>query len=554
MAALQEMARLVREELVTLIQPVQLLSVNPNQKTGAVTGRFRSNGLLFDYNIGKGRVRYKPVGASGSRSDAANMSTAQLVAELQLSRKALKSCWERRRLDGYRAVAGRLDAKNCNVGYSCGETCISRVRDCNVKTRGGIDKKLVKLMEMSGDPKDPKTPMLLGPDGKPVRITTANIKDYAGDADVSPIVGREAEGLAKAFQPNSGNTAVVPLDKLIVTKDELKDPKFLAGKKADPRETAAKAMGWGIDGDPRNTKGPREPLSVSDNGDGTFTVVDGNATAQAAMLAGWSRIPVRVVAYQGESLDLQPDKPPGARHSDLARSLSAGVRKNAEAQVESVTKMVVGLATRHGADMEGVSWRLKPTDSIASKIDRDVAELMKKEGLSEQAAARQAASTMGDAMRYTMVIGDGYTSKLKKVVNDLETSGHTLRVKNSWEEGQAFRGVNIAAVGKQGERFELQFHTSGSKKAAQRMHSLYNVYRESKDDSIRRKIYDQMVRFGEQAGSPYEKSGPDGPSVNLRERQELLGIGKRVFRGYQTTAEAFPGQVSRSERRRTGRK
>ena len=566
MSNLQEMARLVQEELLTLIQPVQLLSVNPRRTTGEVLGRFRSSGMLFDYAIKGGTVRYKPVGAG--RNDAAD--TVDLVRALRASQVELqaraRNRWSGARADGYREVAralGRMDAprkgkgkKTCSTGYSCGNTCISKARDCIIQGSPQLNKKLLKLMEMSGDPADPKTQMLLSGEGKqqkPVRITTANIQEYAGNADVSPIKGREAEGLAKAFQPNSGNTAVVSLDTLIITKDELKDPKFLAGKKADPRETAAKAMGWGIDGDPRNTKGPREPISVSDNGDGTFTVVDGNATAQAAMLAGWSRIPVRVIAYQGEPLDLQSDKPAGPRHSAAARRLATGVRKRAEAQVEAVTKTVVGLATKHGADMEGVSWRLKPTDSIASKIDRDTAELKKNENLSEAEAQRKAADTMGDAMRYTMVIGDGYISKLKKINRDLEASGHTLRVKNSWEEGQAYRGINIAVTGPNGEKFELQFHTPGSKKAAQRMHALYNTYRESKDDKIRRRIYDQMVRFGERAGSPYQKEGPDGPSVNLRERDELLGIGKWVFRGYQTTAEAFPGQVSRSERRSTVR-
>lgn len=565
MSNLQEMARLVREELLTLIRPVQLLSLNPERATGAVSGRFRSSAMLFDYVIKGGTVRYKPVGAGTSRADAADVIRQEaqaLAAILSASRRNLSNRQSPARRDGYAAVMNRMDAKRskkskkCSVGYSCGATCISKARDCNVKGSPQLNKRLLKLMEMSGDPADPKTQMLLSGEGKqqkPVRITTANIQEYAGNADVSPIKGREAEGLAKAFQPNSGNTAIVPLDTLIITKDELKDPKFLAGKKADPRETAAKAMGWGIDGDPRNTKGPREPLSVSDNGDGTFTVVDGNATAQAAMLAGWSRIPVRVIAYKGEPLDLKPDKPAGPRHSAAARSLATGVRKRAEAQVEAVTKRIVDLATKHGADLEGIGWRLKPTDSIASKIDRDTADLMEKENLSMPEAQRKAAATMGDTMRYTMVIGDGYTSKLKKVIRDLEASGHTLRVKNSWEEGQAFRGVNIAAIGPDGERFELQFHTPGSKKAAQRMHALYNVYRESKDDKMRRRIYDRMVRFGERAGSPYERQGPDGPSVNLRERDELLGVGKRVFRGYQTTAQAFPGEVSRSERRSTVR-
>jgi hypothetical protein len=67
MTVLDEMARLVRDELLTLIQPVTLLTVNPERKSGAISGRFRSSGMLFDYSIRGNRVSYRP---AGSRLDS----------------------------------------------------------------------------------------------------------------------------------------------------------------------------------------------------------------------------------------------------------------------------------------------------------------------------------------------------------------------------------------------------------------------------------------------------------------------------------------------------
>lgn len=158
MTNLQEIARLVREELLTLIRPVQLLSVNPSKDTGDVSGRFRSNGVLFDYTIGGGTVRYRPVGAGGGgdRSDAADQDVwagprldpdqggdprmperlkkmrdsmlalmpdsrkaggrrkdsaepdlAELLKELTLSRLALRNRWSAARRDAYREVLER---------------------------------------------------------------------------------------------------------------------------------------------------------------------------------------------------------------------------------------------------------------------------------------------------------------------------------------------------------------------------------------------------------------------------------------------------------------
>ena len=38
----------------------------------------------------------------------------------------------------------------------------------------------------------------------------------------------------------------------------------------------------------------RKPLSVRDNGNGTYTILDGNATYGAALRSGWSSVPVEI--------------------------------------------------------------------------------------------------------------------------------------------------------------------------------------------------------------------------------------------------------------------
>lgn len=154
MSNLQEMARLVREELLTLIQPVQLLSVNPNRSTGEVSGRFRSSGMLFDYAIKGGTVRYRPVGSGGRRDSAGD-----LIAELEASRLALRKAWTQARADGYLELV-RFDAKrNCSTGYSCGSTCIAKSKDCRVQG-GASAKKLAQMMRGSSGsaPRESKTP------------------------------------------------------------------------------------------------------------------------------------------------------------------------------------------------------------------------------------------------------------------------------------------------------------------------------------------------------------------------------------------------------------
>lgn len=523
------MARLVRAALMEFIQPVQLLSIDADKASGAVTGRFRSGEMVFDYQIKGEQVVYGPIG--GSRSDAdgdwERRSRGYLMTRLGMSSS---------RLDGFLAADARMDArarKRCGTGYNCGGTCISRAKDCKLLAAGSqAIKRLAALMGIEDG--SPKVAMLVDQRQRPVAITAANVRAYAGEADVTPLQGKSPQELAAAFKIPPGffqqsSAALVPLHKLVVPKDERKDPAYQAGLKADPRTTAAKIMGESIAkaGDPSRER--REPIKVSDNGDGTYTVVDGNATVQALMLAGAKgfNLPVQVVAFKGYDSQLVRDKEPGERHTEGARQLAAGVRKRGEQDAQKVTARVLDMADQFGYTPEGLAYRLKTRDSIASKIDRDTNEIIDNSGgkLSFAEAQQQAAAGMGDVIRFTFLANEGYTTKLKGLISELESTGHNVRAKNSWVEGQAFRGMNMAVTGPGGEKFEIQVHSNESKKLAQRSHALYNVYRESKDDDQRRKLHDQMIRFASEMRAPYDMMTPDGGLGHQPQRAEAVTAG-----------------------------
>jgi hypothetical protein len=76
-----EMAVIVSQELQKLIQPVQVLTLNPNRSTGEVSGRFRSNELIFEYSIKDGGISYAPLrGTPAAAREDAMRSRGDAVA------------------------------------------------------------------------------------------------------------------------------------------------------------------------------------------------------------------------------------------------------------------------------------------------------------------------------------------------------------------------------------------------------------------------------------------------------------------------------------------
>ena len=90
---------------------------------------------------------------------------------------------------------------------------------------------------------------------------------------------------AAAFTTQDG---MMDIADLVSDKDQSKDPKVLAGG-TDPRVKAATFMVASIAGKEK----PRAPILVEKRPDGKYQVIDGNATMQAAKLAGWTKVPVQ---------------------------------------------------------------------------------------------------------------------------------------------------------------------------------------------------------------------------------------------------------------------
>ncbi len=96
---------------------------------------------------------------------------------------------------------------------------------------------------------------------------------------------------AEAFK-NLENTQIVTIGQLIIEKSETQDATFLNGERNHPVYRAYEYFKRAVEGD--TSIKPRAPITVRDNGDGTFTVIDGRATTSAAKILGWKVLPVQI--------------------------------------------------------------------------------------------------------------------------------------------------------------------------------------------------------------------------------------------------------------------
>jgi hypothetical protein len=230
---------------------------------------------------------------------------------------------------------------------------------------------------------------------------------------------------------------------------------------------------------------------------------------------GDSVAPEGGASYGGYKLN-PVDNPSATGRPDNVVAAAKRVRdKAAEAEPE-ITKDMIDTANANGGTMEGLDYRMKAEKSLARKIDDEKVE--------NGGDAEVTADKMSDVVRYTMTFEeDGYTDGVSATISDLEAKGYQMRVKNYWQEGDPYQGINVAAVHPNGQKFELQFHTPGSLKAKEPIHAEYETYRESRDNRTRWKTYNRMTRMARSIAVP---SG------------SVLSIGTTLFQGFQTAQDA----------------
>lgn len=218
---------------------------------------------------------------------------------------------------------------------------------------------------------------------------------------------------------------------------------------------------------------------------------------------------------------LAPDKEPDAKWSAEAVAKARAIRERALAVEPKVTELMKTIQENSGGEFVQLDQRVKSTDSLASKIDRDA--------VSEFDGDRsRAADAVSDAVRYTLKVGDeSYAQSLSSTVAALEASGFTLRVKNFWQSGDPYDGVNIKAK-KDGIEVEIQLHTRSSfahKEGEGGTHPIYKAYQVELNDSKRESMWNQMIEIARGVSRPANYGS-------------ILATGTLVLQQFQTAQEA----------------
>lgn len=160
-----------------------------------------------------------------------------------------------------------------------------------------------------------------------------------------------------------------------------------------------------------------------------------------------------------------------AEYDSEEAAILASMHIDRMAGIESeVTQDLKNIASAIGGKMEGLEYRLKKVDRLGDKILTD----SKEKGISLKDADAQ----INDALRYTLVFEENrYADGYFLAVDKLTELGYTkFRVKNTFKEGSPYKGINTL-LKKNGEIFELQYHTPISLEIKEINHKLYEEQR-----------------------------------------------------------------------------
>lgn len=170
-----------------------------------------------------------------------------------------------------------------------------------------------------------------------------------------------------------------------------------------------------------------------------------------------------------------------ARSAATPARVAADLVAKATAAEPELTRLASSLAEQHGGQMAGLDFRLKTEGSLARKIAADV----QAKGMT----AAEVGDSLFDVNRYTAVFpADEYASSSQAVLDDLRGSGHTVNVKNYWNNrDNPYQGINVQVTSPAGQRWELQFHTETSLEVKEGdLHAIYEKARVTTDEQLLR--------------------------------------------------------------------
>ena len=191
--------------------------------------------------------------------------------------------------------------------------------------------------------------------------------------------------------------------------------------------------------------------------------------------------------------------------SETKQCISLGIHMyNRAAKFEPrITDNVVNAVTSTGAKMYGLEYRLKRPASIAAKIGADA----KDSGNSFEDAAR----SIKDVIRYTAISDDrSYVNNYYNIKSNLEAQGYReTKCKNyftAYKNGRVkHKAIQSNFTDRNGNTFELQFHTPSSQAAKELKLPLYNERRQAGISSKRaRQLERRMTNLAEKVSDPWD--------------------------------------------------
>ena len=97
---------------------------------------------------------------------------------------------------------------------------------------------------------------------------------------------------------------------------------------------------------------------------------------------------------------------------------------------------------------------------------------------------------------------DDYVDGVNNALDKLRDMGHEVEVKNYWDEGDGYQGINVVIKHPDGFLYELQFHTPESFKVKQAAHDAYDEYQAQRDDAVRLELFRRMAAAAAQLPMP----------------------------------------------------
>jgi hypothetical protein len=187
----------------------------------------------------------------------------------------------------------------------------------------------------------------------------------------------------------------------------------------------------------------------------------------------------------------------GQRTAREIAETTQGLLKKAAGAEPEVTRHLSELAEETGGTMAGLEHRLKGAESLQRKIGDEV----RARGVS----AEYAAGSIKDSLRYTMTHPERTMAwSADHVMTRLERSGYEVRdVKNYFQTGNSYKGVNVEMRTPGGHPFELQFHTPESFELKMRAHAEYEIQRDlSQPLEARQQAFDRMAGWSSELTHP----------------------------------------------------